>query len=791
MLVPKSAISSLAILAASAITLTAATLGPQKPKKPAAANAKKTSAAAVSPSGSVDFAKHIAPLAAKYCGGCHGAKAQTGGINMTAAKTKAEMLKARGMWERAAESIASHRMPPPGLPQPTDAERKKLVDYVQTTLSTADCDVKDPGRVTMRRLNRAEYNNTVRDLIGLDLKPADEFPSDDVGYGFDNIGDVLSISPIHLERYVDAAEKIAKAAIFAEDPPHAPAHFAGAKLKNSNSGGTGGALPSTGEAYIEYAFPKEGDYVIRVRAYQNKAGNEAAKMPIKVGDTVLKTVDVIEEKKSPGTYSARVSLTGGKRKVAAGFLNDFYDDSDKAAIKDRNLIVEEIEIVGPMLPRPKELPDSHRRILFEEPTEKNRLDVARKIMSRFATRAWRRPAEPGEVDRLLNYVKLAEKEGESFERGIQLAVQAALVSPHFLFRVEIDARPNDPKMQHTVNPYELASRLSYFLWSSMPDDELFALAAQKKLVNKPVLEAQVRRMLKDKKARGLVDNFMAQWLHLRLLASATPDAGRFPGFNDQLKAAMRTETELFCEAVIREDRSVLDFIDGRYTYVNERLAKHYDMPGVTGDEFRRVALTDPRRGGVITQASILTITSNPTRTSPVKRGKWILEQILGTPPPPPPPNVPEIKEDEHGAQANETLRQKLERHRKDPACATCHLQMDALGFGFENFNPVGGWRDKEGALEVDASGALPTGGKFKGPADLRKILLGEKKKFARSFTDKLMTFALGRGLEYYDRCAVDEIAVTAAKENYRFSAIVAEIVKSDPFRMRRGDGGPK
>jgi hypothetical protein len=387
-------------------------------------------------------------------------------------------------------------------------------------------------------------------------------------------------------------------------------------------------------------------------------------------------------------------------------------------------------------------------------------------------------------------VKLAQKEGESFERGIQLAVQAALVSPHFLFRVELDRSPNDPGSKRLLDSYEMASRLAYFLWSSMPDDALFALAEQGKLQDPQVLEQQVKRMLQDPRAAALADNFAGQWLTLRKLNDVTPDPGRFPTFNDELRKAMRTETELFFEAVVKEDRSVLDFLDGKFTYLNEPLARHYGVEGVTGKQFRRVELTGDQRGGVLTQASVLTVTSNPTRTSPVQRGKWVLEQILGTPPPPPPGAVPLLPDEQHG-ELKGTLRQRMEQHRKDPECATCHARMDPLGFGLENYDAVGRWRTRDGDSPVDSSGELPDGRRFNGPAQLIAILKAQKSQFVHSLAERMLTYAIGRGMESYDKCNLDAIVRSVAAKDHRFSALVTEVVLSDPFRKRRGDGGQK
>jgi hypothetical protein len=403
------------------------------------------------------------------------------------------------------------------------------------------------------------------------------------------------------------------------------------------------------------------------------------------------------------------------------------------------------------------------------------------------TRAFRRPATDDEVERLTRLVLAVTKGGDSFERGIQVAVEAVLVSPHFLFRIEIDPEPLNPQAIHAINEYELATRLSYFLWSSMPDDELLRLAHEGALRKEGNLAAQVRRMLKDPKSSALLDNFVMQWLHLRNLKLINPDLKQFPDFNEALRTAMETETRLFFEAIAREDRSLFDLLDANFTFVNERLAKHYGIPGVTGDQFQRVTLANPERGGLLGHASVLTVTSNPTRTSPVKRGKWILENLLNAPPPPPPPNVPELKEAEGKLEG--TLRQRMEQHRSNPACASCHTQMDALGFGLENYNPVGAWRVKDGGADIDATGSLPSGASFTSPAELKAILKSRDGDFRRCLAEKLLVYALGRGLEYYDKCTVDAIVRNTATNQDKFSALVLEIVNSDAFQKRRGKRG--
>ena len=459
---------------------------------------------------------------------------------------------------------------------------------------------------------------------------------------------------------------------------------------------------------------------------------------------------------------------------------------DKAIVT--NDFIEHLEVVAPSALPQAPLPESHQRIFFCLPaTPDARKDCARRIIGRFAQRAFRRPLSSEEVDRLMTLFALADKEGEKFEVSVKLALQAVLVSPHFLFRGELQPEPNNPGAIHLINEHALASRLSYFLWSSMPDDELFAQAGRKTL--RKNLEAQVRRMMKDPKARALVDNFGSQWLQIRSLALATPDQALFPAFDDGLRAAMQKETELFFEHIAQQDRSVLEFLAADYTFLNERLARHYGIAGVKGEAFQRVSLKGTPRGGLLTQASILTITSNPTRTSPVKRGKWILENILGTPPPPPPPNVPELSEEKEVVLSG-TLRQRMEQHRANVQCASCHARMDPIGFGFENFDATGAWRNQDGNFPVDPAGQLVSGESFQGPGDLKMILLQKKKnEFIRCLAEKTLTYALGRGLEHYDKCALDQIAKNLARHRYRFSSLILGVVKSTPFQMRRGETG--
>jgi hypothetical protein len=479
----------------------------------------------------------------------------------------------------------------------------------------------------------------------------------------------------------------------------------------------------------------------------------------------------------PAQLDARVAVKEGEHRLRASIIYD------PPAPQGRGPSVEYIEVRGPFQVKPAGPSESSRRIFV---CSEHTPECARRILAALAHRAYRRPATGHEVDGLVQFVSMAQKQGDSFEQGVQLALEAVLVSPHFLFRIEHDSKPTDPAAVHSIGDLELASRLSYFLWSSMPDDDLLA-AAERKTLRKPgVLEAQVRRMLADPKSRSLVDNFAGQWLQIRNLDTVKPDPERFPGFDGELREAMRQETRLFFEAVVKQDRSILDFIDGKFTYLNARLARHYGIPGVEGDQFRRVDLTGDQRSGILTQASVLTVSSYPTRTSPILRGKWILENILNAPPPPPPPGVPNLNEEAVGTTG--TLRQQLEKHRSDQSCAVCHAKLDPLGFGLENYDAIGAWRTMDGKFPVDAAGTLPNGKSFQTPAELKTILKGDREAFTQCLTEKMLTYALGRGLERYDKNAVKSIEGGVAAGDYKFSRLILEIVNSMPFQMRRGDG---
>ena len=618
----------------------------------------------------------------------------------------------------------------------------------------------DPGRVTARRLNRSEYNYCLRDLLSVQFQPADDFPQDDSGYGFDNIGDVLSLSPVLMEHYMNAAEKAARLALFGPRSrpatmlaryraPARPQPLETTPLMSADE--TGLSRPTA--MHVRHRFPLEAEYGFVTTV---GGGNQAPREELHLG----LWVDGVQSATLDGETGKRLDL---RAKVAAGehTISLSYVKPTKAGR------INQIEIDGPFNVATAPASPALRVAPGEE----------RAMLASLLHRAFRRAVTKAEVDKYAALVPLAQAKGGSFEEGLALAIQAILVSPNFLFRIE-----GGPRKAHALSPVELASRLSFFLWSSIPDDELLRTAENGSLRKPAVLEAQVRRMLKDEKSARLAENFADQWLEIRRLESVKPDAAKFPEFDDYLRFSMRRESELFFMAVMQDDRSILDFIDAKYSYLNGRLAVFYGIDGVAGPEFRKVDLSGQPRGGVLTQAGVLTVSSYANRTSPVLRGKWIMENLLNTPPPPPPPDVPNL--DEAAVGKDRSMRQQMEAHRTNPMCAACHTMMDPLGFGLENFNAVGQWRDKDGAFPIDASGTLPGGRTFDGPVALEAILRQKPDAFARCLTEKLMTYALGRGLTETDRPAVQQIVARAAAGAYKFSTLVLEIVNSPEFQMR-------
>ncbi|WP_020472885.1 DUF1592 domain-containing protein [Zavarzinella formosa] len=751
--------------------------------------------AAAVPAVAADFGKEGVAFLQKHCIACHGEKKKNAGVALHTLTDEASLLKNRKLWDKVLKTVAEGEMPPADKPQPMADESEKFVAMLNAIFDKADLTAKpDPGRVTIRRLNKTEYANTVRDLVGIDFNPAEDFPADDIGYGFDNIGDVLTLSPVLLERYLAAAESIMDRAIIPV-LPKTPERWVGGKYlePSTNPDKVGKFRPiTTGNLNSQYSLTLTGDYVFRFRAYAETVDNEPVKLSITLDGKEMNVVTIPGgDEKTAKFFETKMKIDKGNTRIAVNFVNPKKDDKGK----ERKLLVENFNLNGPADTRP----ETQKKLLAADASKPKREQI-REIMSRFATKAYRRPATPEEVERLVKLVEAGEAKGEKFEAAVQFAFQAVLTSPKFLFRVELDDRP-DSADAHPIGEYQLASRLSYFIWASMPDDELFALAAKNQLSAN--LESQVKRMLKDPKAATLVDNFVMQWLQLKRLATFAPDQKMFPQFNEDIRRSMMRETQLFFEELVREDRSILDIIDGRYTYLDGKLAGVYGIKDTKGNDwgtkkptpggkeipwekFVRVELpADGVRGGILTQASVLTVTSNPTRTSPVKRGRWVLEQILGTPPPPPPPDVPELKEDSKAVSSG-SLRQRMEEHRKNPSCANCHAKMDAMGFAFENFDAIGKYRWKDGEFNIDPAGKLPDGKQFKNPQELKLLLKEKKELIARNWAEKMLTYALGRGLEFYDKRTLKAVVAGTAKGEYKFSALVTEIVKSDAFRMRRG-----
>ncbi len=784
-------------------------------------------------------------MLSRYCFGCHGHGKHKGGLALDTWTNAAEALADSKTWQRVLQKVQAREMPPENKPQPAGKQRHLLVSWIEKAVLHCDCDHPDPGRVTLRRLNRAEYNNTIRDLLGVDFKPADDFPVDDSGYGFDTIGDVLSLSPVLFEKYLAAAQQALDIALGpAGEVPSRTDRFPVDALElgyNAKQRGDGWvALNSIEEddVALNYVAQASGAYNVRVHAYARQQTNVNLKLTFMLGHQPVKVVEVETNAAAARVYEARVRLPAGPSRLRA-VVRRIKDNLPEAeALKWKTgpqqkgaVFVDWLEVEGPFEPDSGADAPARRRIFFTQAAPGHEAEAERDILRKFVSRAWRREPAANDLIRLVELAEGARKRASGsepgFEEGIRVALQAALVSPHFLFREEPQRDPDNPKSVSQINEFALASRLSYFLWGTMPDDGLFGLAGQGKL--RKNLPQQIRRMLTDPKARALVENFAGQWLQIRNLDLSTPDAKTFPGFDEALRISMKRETELFFETMLREDRTGLEFLSADWTFVNERLARHYGIawrdskstdahvahasrwksgdfppahfpafslspavpaaPLPLGDDptWQRVSLRSTPRRGLLTQGAILTLTSNPTRTSPVKRGKWVLENLLNVPPPPPLPDVPPLKE---GKELKGTLRQRMEQHRADPICASCHDRMDPIGFGLENFDGIGAWRTVDGEALIDPAGELGAGQKFSGPQELVVILAKQKQEqFVRCLVEKLLTYALGRGLEYYDKCAIDEICRRLPKRGYKFSALVLEIAKSVPFQMRRGDSG--
>ena len=751
----------------------------------------------------------------QYCSGCHNDKLKTAGMSVE--QLDAAHLGANdATWESILRRLSQGEMPPKGMKRPSDGQIADFTHWLSTSLDTMAAADPDPGRATVRRMNRVEFSNAVRDLLGLDVDMSRQLPVDDSGYGFDNIADVLTVSPTLMERYISVAEKLSSLAVGVASRAPVTTDYKLTKDLFENAFGVpayneraSDDLPvdSRGGGSFKFYAPYDATYTIQL--YLNPgtqteteitADNRyEVKVPLKAG---LRTIGASFPKKLAleqvliprNTKGPRYALPSTVEQIALDVQVDgapVKELSIPTVAKGPNVAqafymrdVMQISVVGPYDIKGPGDTTSRRRIFICRPSASlPEAACARRILSSIARRAYRRSVVAAD---LVPLMKLYDegREGADFDHGIEVAIERVLVSPDFLFLRETDPRGSVPGSVHRISDTELATRLSFFLWSSIPDEKLLSTAERGQLHQPAILRQQVARMLTDPKASALTQNFAGQWLYLRRLEYQKPNRDEFPNFDQRLRAAMLTETQMFFDGVVRQNRSVLDFLNADYTYVNQRLAEHYGIPGVYGTAFRKVTL-DPalHRGGLLGQGSILTVTSYDDRTSVVLRGKWILENLLAAPPPPPPPNVPSLDEVKNGKQL--TVREKMELHRSNPVCASCHVKMDPLGFSLENYDAVGAWRTGYAGQKVDASAVLPDGTQFEGPQGLQGILLAHKDQFVEGFTEKLLTYALGRGLEGNDMPAVRKIRRAAGNDKNRMAAIIMGIVESVPFTMRR------
>ena len=749
----------------------------------------------------------------KYCVTCHNQKMKTAGLSLETADFVRPSNTA-DVWEKVIRKVRAEMMPPVGAARPDKSSLDNLASYLETSIDKVAALNPNPGRTVLHRLNRAEYGNAIRDLFAISALDVNSLlPADTEAYGFDNVADVLGTSPALMERYLSAAWKVASLAV--SDPRITPTieTFRVRYDLSQHDHIEGLPVGTRGGMLIKYDFPVDGEYVIRPKLWKttvNQLGGlelvhdlemtiDGARVKMgRVGgpedernsyEFPSSTADEIEKR-----FETRLSVKAGPHAVGVAFLKkssapsvdllqpylrDRIDPISPAGIPE----LDRVTIEGPFNPKAGSDSPSRRRIFVCHPAaNSDPLPCAKTILSTVARRAYRRPLTDAETSRLVGFFQSGQKKNGNFDEGIENALAFMLVSPQFLFRFEYDPQNVAPATTYRVSDLELASRLSFFLWSSIPDDQLLNLAVQGRLKNPAVLEQQVKRMLADERARALGANFAGQWLYLRNMQSVKPDDDAFPDFDDNLRQALKRETEMLFESIVLEDRTALDLLTANYTFVNERLAKHYGISGIYGDQMRRITVTDDYRRGLLGQGSILTITSMANRTSPVNRGKYVLTNILGTPPPSPPANVPPLNE---APEKSLSMRERMAQHRSNTVCANCHKLMDPIGLALENFDGIGRWRDMDGEAPIDPSDTLYNGIKVNGPASLREVILSHPDQFVRTMTEMLMTYSLGRGLEYYDMPTVRSIVKDAARNNYRFSSLVLGVVKSAPFQMKR------
>ncbi len=769
----------------------------------------------------------------KYCVGCHNQQLRTAGLTLDAMDA-ASVGGGAEVWEKVIGKLRMGTMPPPGRPRPDRPVTDALVLWLERELDRAAAARPTPGRTeSFHRLNRTEYGNAIRDLLALEVDVTSLLPADQVIDGFDNIADVLSVSPALLGQYLSAARRLSRLAVGL--PPSGPVietHRVPQRMAQDDQISEAVPFGSRGGVVVRHHFPVDGEYVLKIRLRREAFGyiiglGRPHQLDVRLDGTRLELFTVGGESRgrpAPGGYAGsvdgdpewehywhhaddqlevRFSARAGLREVGVSFVSRLTDPEEVlqpvpahstinrghgVEMPDGNPAVDTLAIDGPYhVSGPGTTPSRGRVFVCRPARGADEERCAREILSPLARRAYRRPVTAGDLDTLVGFYR-AGRRGGGFDAGIQFALERMLVDPSFLFRIERDPPGAAPGSAYALSGLELASRLSFFLWSSIPDDELLDAAARGSLADPVVLERQVRRLLADPRAQALVDNFFGQWLQLRDLRNVTPNATLFPGFDDNLREALMRETELFLESQFRDDRSVLELLSADYSFLNERLARHYGIANVHGNRFRRVTFGSPERGGLLGQGSLLTVTSYPNRTSPVVRGKWVLDTLLGAPPPPPPPDVPSLPDRGAGGRLL-SGRERLEQHRENPVCATCHAQMDPLGFALENFDAVGAWRTSDGGSPIDASGAMPGGASFRGAAGLRETLLGHREPFVDTVIARLLSYALGRPVEYRDLPAIREVRRDAAPSRYRWSSIIQGIVRSTPFRMRQARAG--
>ncbi len=746
----------------------------------------------------------------RYCVTCHNDRLQTAGLSLETADLEQVSADAE-IWEKVLIKLRTQEMPPPARPRPSAARYRAFASWLETAIDRAAAADPDPGRPTVRRLTRTEYANAVRDLLAVEIDGPALLPADEMAFGFDNNADMQRLSSGLLERYMSAASRIARLAVGDMRVRPGIQAYTVSRM-DTQTGRASEALPfgTRGGTVIRHHFPVDGEYIVRIASHRGEGirpGPEPQQLEVRLDGVQIQVFTLERPPRDPDAprrrrvppqpFEARFSAAAGLHLVGVTFVDRMVAPEGVApaqlpvanitfgGVRGAETRIGRVEIEGPFNATSLGDTPSRRRIFVCDPAGlEDEEPCARQLLASLARRAYRRPVTDTDLDTLVGVFRAGRAEEDSFETGVRWALERVLIDPDFLYRMEPDPVDTAAGAPYPLTDLQLASRMSFVLWHSIPDDELLTVATEGRLRDPGVLETQVRRMLADPRSSTLATSFAGQWLHLRNMRAVAPDVNAFPEFDDNLREAFRRETELFFEQQLRDDRSASELLTADYTFLNERLARHYGVRGVYGSHFRRVPMSDNARRGLLGHGSILTVTSYATRTSPVLRGKWLLENVLGAPPPPPPPDVPELEENDATAEPR-SMRERMEQHRANPACASCHARMDPLGFALENFDAIGKWRSDEGGTVIDASGELPDGASFDGPIGLREMLASRDTEFMTTVTSRLLTYALGRGVEYYDMPAIRKIVRDAAESDYRWSSIILGMVESVPFQMRR------